>query len=177
MPFLVSYHQKQFMKKRFFVSLLATIPIISFAQHRGKGVYAELGGQSIVLSVNYDTRLLQSNKGFGMRAGVGTVFDPYSFGFTVPVGLNYLLGKDRNFLELGVGATYVHFQDKNQDSWFNFRKENFVATNTWVGYRYQPPQKGVTFRAGICPFFTDLNLPPVASSSIWAGVSFGCSLR
>ena len=165
------------MNKLKFISLLILVPLLSPGQRPVKSVYGELGGPGIFLSANYDTRLANSNKGLGVRAGVGTIFDQYSLGFTLPVGLNYLLGKEKNFLELGVGASYIHFIAKNQDGWFNFKKENFVATYGWIGYRYQPPKNGFTFRAGLCPFFNDINFPNIAGSFMYAGLSFGYSFQ
>ena len=90
------------MNKLKFISLLILVPLLSPGQRPVKSVYGELGGPGIFLSANYDTRLANSNKGLGVRAGVGTIFDQYSLSFTLPVGLNYLLGKEKNFLELGL---------------------------------------------------------------------------
>lgn len=165
------------MKPLYLITILAIIPLLSKAQKATKTVYAELGGPGF-LSANYDARLLRSNKGLGFRVGVGTVFDSYTAGITIPVGINYLVGKEKNFLELGLGASYVHLPSVNQDQPFNFPKESFIAPYGWIGYRYQPIQKGFTFRAGVCPFFRDLNIPKVVlSENIFAGLSFGYSFQ
>ena len=63
-----------------------------------------------------------------------------------------IAGYDKDFLELGLGASYMHLRNVNQDQPFNFRKEFFLlrmagsATDT-------NPSKGFIFRVGICAFF------------------------
>ncbi len=164
------------MKQSYFIGVLIIVPIFSIAQHAAKNVYLELGGPGGFISANYDTRVSKSDKGLGIRAGVGSIFDFYTIGYTLPVGLNYLVGKRKNFLELGLGVTYVHLPSVNQDQPFNFKKESFFAEYGWVGYKYQPLQKGFTFRAGLCQFFNDLNIPAILGvPSLYAGLSFGYS--
>jgi hypothetical protein len=92
-----------------------------------RSLYAELGGSGGFLSVNYDTRLTKSNKGWGIRFGFGAITDLNSVGFTVPFGLNYLAGERAHFFEMGVGATYFSFGERNQDSWFSFQNLKFLA--------------------------------------------------
>ncbi|WP_017257377.1 hypothetical protein [Pedobacter arcticus] len=73
-------------------------------------------GDGLFFSINYDTRFKTSNKGLGLRAGVGILF-----GAALPVSINYLIGNSnkRSFLELGAGGT-VYFKYKS----FNFFDEN-----------------------------------------------------
>lgn len=138
-------------------------------------LYAEVGGPGGFLSFNYDTRLTKSYTGLGIRAGVGILFDPYSVGFTVPVALNYLTGEGAHHLELSGGASFFHFKEKNQDGWFNFSEENFVAPFVWVGYRYQPVQNKFVFRAGFTQF-TKSGMPLVLRLPV-PSLSFGYSLQ
>ena len=132
---------------------LPTIEPIKPSTSSAKAVFAELGGTGGFLSINYDTRLTNSNKGWGLRVGVGTITDLNSFGLTVPFGLNYLSGERSHFFEMALGVTYFSFSEQNQDSWFSFRNLKFLAPYLWVGYRYQPNDKRFFFRGGFNQFF------------------------
>jgi hypothetical protein len=123
------------------------------AQQPANALFAELGGSGGFLSLNYDTRLTKSNRGWGIRVGVGTINDLNSFGFTMPFAFNYLSGERNHFFEAALGATFFHLGEKNQDTWFSFEKENLLAPCFWLGYRYQSLEKRFVFRAGINQFF------------------------
>ena len=140
-----------------------------------KAVFAELGGTGGFLSINYDTRLTNSNKGWGLRVGAGTITDLNSFGFTLPFGLNYLAGAKSHFFETALGTTYFSFSTQNQDSWFSFRNLKFLAPYLWVGYRYQPNDKRFFFRGGFNQFFASGLSGFVAYP--FPGFSFGYSFR
>lgn len=140
-----------------------------------KALFAELGGPGGFLSFNYDMRFSKSYKGLGIRAGAGLLFDFYNVGYSLPVAVNYLAGKRAHFLEVSAGASFVHFNGTNQDSWFSFPEENFVSPFIWAGYRYQPDYKKFVFRVGFTKFlsekeqdFMELPLP---------SLSFGYSIR
>ena len=149
------------------------MPIFSVAQQPTKNVYLELGGPGFI-SANYDARLSKSNNGLGVRAGVGVISDLQASGFTLPVGLNYLVGKRKNFLEIGTGVSFVYLPIINQDQPFNFPGEKFLVAYGWLGYKFQPPDKGFTFRAGLCQYFRDLNLPTILGvPSLYPALSFG----
>jgi hypothetical protein len=68
-----------FMKLRllFFTLFTAACLTISaqdkeaYAGTRAQSVFGELGGNGLLFSVNYDTRFSRSDKGLGMRAGLG----------------------------------------------------------------------------------------------------------
>ena len=65
-------------------------------------------------------RFSQNEDGFGGRIGVGGFSLSDGFGsrasiFTIPVGLNYLLGKDgKNYFEIGAGFTYLGGSSKDE---------------------------------------------------------------
>ena len=82
-------------------------------QQAAKSVFAELLGPGLA-SINYDMRLQPGESGIGFRAGIGglpvnTVYDDGTNTYTerrsvitIPLGLNYLLGKnDKHYFELG----------------------------------------------------------------------------
>ena len=139
-------------------------PSIS-AQTAAKSVFVELGGPGIA-SFNFDTRFSKSEKGLGGRIGIGG-WKVEDEGFlTVPVGINYLLGKDnKNYFEIGAGFTYVHTSENYDDE-----ESTFDGTfgHLTFGYRLQPANGGFTFRAAIVPVFGQGDFIPY-----YAGISFG----
>lgn len=146
------------------------------AQEAAKSVFFELGGPGLA-SVNYDMRFNKTQDGLGFRVGVGgfSVRSDFSDGsrdrtslITVPVGINYLIGKDtKHYFEVGAGATYINakytsdFEDDNDAFRESFGHLTF-------GYRLQPQTKGFTFRAAITPVFGKGFFIPY-----YAGISFG----
>ena len=149
------------MRKILLASILfATISLGASAQG-AKSVYFELGGPGLA-SFNFDTRFGPKEDGFGGRIGVGGFkLDEVGVLF-IPIGVNYLLGKDgRNYFELGGGVTPVLGDDS---------EGNFSSTFGWInfGYRMQPAAGGFTFRAFITPVFGDGFFIPY-----YGGVSFG----
>ena len=137
-----------FMKKIF---LLAAITFylaeFSHAQSGAKSVYAELGGPGLA-SINFDTRFSKKEDGIGGRIGIGGFNVDGSGVVFVPIGVNYIVGKDgRSYFELGAGITPVFGTGDAGD--------NFSETfgHILLGYRMQPKEGGFTFRAFICPVF------------------------
>lgn len=165
------------MRKTFILVLIFMVTVPSlFAQKATKAAYVELGGAGIA-SINYDMRIMKKNDGLGFRVGIGgfSVNDG-SYKTTalfVPVGLNYLLGKDnKHFFELGAGATFVSLKEKNtfNDPYYQNKNDKFNSTfgHLYFGYRVQPEDGGFLFRAGLTPIFGKGYFIPY-----WAGVSFG----
>lgn len=107
-------------------------------------VYVELGGPGIIYSFNYDRRFNKTDKGLGMRAGFGAIFAGGEGGFTLPVGINYLAGRQGNYFELGGGASVVTTEDV-------FEGAGVYGFLT-AGYRRQAyKKKGVTWRVNFNP--------------------------
>lgn len=132
------------------------------AQSAAKSVFFELGGPGLA-SFNYDMRFQHKEDGLGFRVGFGGFSVENSSLLFVPVGVNYLLGKDgRNYFEVGGGITAVSAKN-NSDETFGttFGHLNF-------GYRLQPSNGGFLFRAGIVPIFNKDGFIPY-----YAGISFG----
>lgn len=166
------------MKKILLISAcLLFISVIANAQSAAKAVYAELGGAGIA-SINYDMRLQQKNDGLGFRVGVGGFSIKFDDGnnnsersglLTVPLELNYLLGKDdKHFFEFGAGATFVSISNKSSN--VDISNDQFSSTfgHLYLGYRLQPAEGGFVFRAGITPVFGKGYFIPY-----YAGISFG----
>jgi hypothetical protein len=150
------------MKKLIVLSVLA-ICISNMAKSQA-AMYFELGGPGLA-SFNFDTRFTGRNDGIGGRIGVGGFSIDDEGAIFVPVGLNYLFGKDtKHFFEIGAGFTYVDYSsDITDDGLFqtSFGHLSF-------GYRMQPRTNGFLFRAAIVPVFNKSGFLPY-----FAGVSFG----
>lgn len=119
-----------------------------------------------------DTRFTKTEGGIGGRVGFGGFSvgdgngDRVGLVF-IPIGVNYLLGKDnRNYFEIGGGATPVIGTAKSSTG------DNGSFTSTFghilFGYRMQPADGGFTFRAFISPVFGKGGFIPY-----YGGVSFG----
>jgi len=153
------------MKKFFLAALLYFAANSALHAQAAKSAYVEIGGPGLA-SINFDTRFSNREDGLGGRIGVGG-FGAENVGLlTVPVGLNYLIGKDnRNYFEVGAGFTYVHLSDNT----FN-EKETFDGSfgHLTFGYRLQPANGGFTFRAAVVPIFGQGGFVPY-----YGGISFG----
>jgi hypothetical protein len=147
----------------------------SVLNRSSKAVFLEIGGPGIFFSANYDTRFAPKPDGFGARLGLGYIYADNADFITVPVQINYLLGKRNSFLELGLGGTFLSFNNKNTSSSFSFvnnAKHNAIVLGTsTIGYRYQPVKGGFNFRAGVNPLFDS------STFVLFAGLSFGYCFR
>jgi len=141
------------------------------AQVAAQNVFVEIGGPGLLLSANYDTRLTAQRGGIGIRAGLGYLsVDDVSL-LTVPLQLNYLLGQDKQYFEVGLGGTYVNLTASSDNFLFGNAPGQFIGTATF-GYRYQPLNSGFSFRANIDPVFDAHNFYP-----FWFGLSFGYTIK
>jgi hypothetical protein len=140
------------------------------AQSAAKAVYAELGGPGIA-SANFDIRFSKKEDGLGGRIGIGGFslsdnYDGHVGILTVPVGLNYLIGKDRkNYFEIGAGFTYIGVSSRD-----NVSSDNFSSSfgNLTFGYRLAPERGGFFFKAEITPVFGSGFFIPY-----YGGIGFG----
>ncbi|MBL0356816.1 MAG: hypothetical protein IPP72_07925 [Chitinophagaceae bacterium] len=136
---------------------------------QSKSIYFEAGGPGVA-SVNYDMRFQKTEGGFGGRIGVGgfSLSDGGSKTgiLLLPIGVNYLLGKDeRNYFEIGGGITPVFVTNKDWNGSGNF---SGTVGHLNIGYRLQPKNSGILFRAGLVPIFGKNGFIPY-----YAGLSFG----
>lgn len=150
------------MKFLFTTVLILCCSLTFLRAQSAKSVFAELGGPGLA-SVNYDTRFTGKEDGIGGRIGVGGFSTSAGGLVTIPLAINYLLGKDqRNYFEVGAGYTPV-FISGDEEGMFtgSFGHLHF-------GYRLQPADGGFTFRAGITPVFGNGGFIPY-----YASISFG----
>ena len=168
--------------------------ILLFAFNKGftqtsKAVFAELGGIGLPYSFSFDTRLKpNTNSGIGIRAGLGGFALEDEKMLTVPVQLNWLLGTGRNFFEVGVGATFVHYDGYSYGSDYvcdatgcfptgkryagdfvlPISTVNSIMGTMSFGYRRQPAGAGFTWKAALTPLFNDNGFWP-----LFAGIGVG----
>lgn len=128
-------------------------------------IYLEVLGSGAVYSVNFDTRLTKNENGIGVRIGAGGAGADGSSYFAVPFQLNYLLGENGKYLELGAGGTYFNVND---DFFFDNENESTVLANLVVAFRSQPfGKKGITWRVAFTPFIGSGGFYP------WGGAGIG----
>jgi hypothetical protein len=117
-----------------------------------QAAYFLLGGSGPILSVHYDRRFQNRVNGAGFAIGLGFYGEEGASIFSVPVSLNYLIGRSTHFFEVAGGATLVtanvndFFYDENTN-------ESGLIFHLNAGYRYQPTRGGFFFRGGFSPLF------------------------
>ncbi|MFP5081961.1 hypothetical protein [Pedobacter sp. JCM 36344] len=154
------------------ISILSSLTCLKLnAQEikRAQNVFIELGGQGLIFTANYDSRFGNRRDGLGGRAGIGYFAVNGDKITTIPLSLNYLLGKGNKFFEIGLGATIatvnIQFGD---DFLFEDGSSNGVLGTMSFAYRVQPIDSGFSFRAGITPIFNKDNFIPY-----FGGISLG----
>lgn len=138
---------------------------------RPQSVFFEVFGTGVGYSVNYDTRFQKTANGLGGRAGASYFKSDGLSVFTLPIGLNYLLGKNGNYFEVGAGATFLSVSvegDKDSDFLFLDGEASDVFGTLVFGYRKEPVDGGFAFRAGVSPVFGGGDFIPW-----WPYVGFG----
>lgn len=127
-----------------------------------KNITIELAGSHILWGLNYDMRFERGrNDGFGFKVGVGGAqvnleSEDTSLGATylsIPVEVNYILGKRRSGLVTGLGLLTGHGKLKGQspDDNFNFGGTGILSAYANIGYRLQPLNSGFTFQVNVNP--------------------------
>lgn len=132
---------------------------------RAMSVFAEAGGAGLnILSFNFDTRFNKTPDGLGGRIG----FSYLTLGgvslTTVPLSVNYLLGKNSKYFEIGIGATaafasadrtttkYLFDGSEKEEEKSLFKASRLTGTLT-IGYRKQPVDGGFMYGLGFTPIF------------------------
>nr|WP_294948751.1 hypothetical protein [uncultured Mucilaginibacter sp.] len=159
-----------------------------YANKKARSVYFEALGPGLAYSFNYDTRFKNRQDGLGGRAGISYFASSGDKLFTVPVVINYLLGKEGHYFEIGAGATFYHVNSDGFTDLFGYdnyeytlypdgsyqapqrNSETGVYGSLNFGYRYQPVSGGFSFRGGFSPVFSSHDFIPY-----WPYLSFGYS--
>lgn len=137
---------------------------------RAQSIYFELLGPGITYAFSYDTRFQNTLNGLGGRAGAGYIAVDGNSVFTAPFMLNYLLGKEGKYMEMGIGASYISFSSSESadERGVMFVDESQIFGTMVFGYRSQPVDGGFMFRTGVSPIFGRGNFIPY-----WFYISFG----
>lgn len=133
---------------------------------KNHSAYIELLGNGLVYSLNYEYRFPAQEKKWGAKLGIAPLG---KIMYTIVQG-NYLIGKEKHFFELGLGATVL-------TGFGSEAGNNQIAPSGALQYRYQG-EKGFLFRIGVAPTFLKVD-PDDAYSSlarifwVWPGASVG----
>lgn len=148
-------------------------------------IYGDIGGPGGIISINYDRRFT-GEKGLGFRAGLGAILlsrpvsdiltetKPH---LTFPLELNYLMGTEGHYFELGAGMTFlgnmssaptVTEKDESTPVAATPARAEDMIWHATLGYRYQPLKRGFTSRIFLSPVKT-----PNSSVFLYGGISFG----
>lgn len=160
------------------------VPSSGQGRHYDRGIYGELLGPSGGLGVNYDARFRKgAETGWGWRAGLGLGYASSSnlvalkfaddkietynrmYQVTVPLGINYLVGKGNSKFETGAGISFINAIYTSKSGAKTVSEYGFTPFIS-LGYRLVT-NRGFMLRAGVLPTFdtnaSDLNLIPYIS--------------
>jgi hypothetical protein len=148
-----------------------------------KAIFVEFLGNGIGISANYDMRLKRgAQDGFGFRTGIGGQnFSGANEGgqtasigiLTLPLSVNYLIGKKRNAFEAGLGVTPIYSNaavENNNRTIYDRGLSSSGFLN--LGYRFQPLNNGFVFRFNWAPAFNSTGFSPS-----WVGISAGYGFK
>lgn len=137
-----------------------------FSQVKAKSYYLQIGGAGLAISANYDTRFNAERNGWGYTVGIGGFAAEGNSVITIPFQVNYLIGEHSSMLQVGGGATFLRSTGNNKGKTWIFDKiTGFVATGSF-GYRYQPEQKGLSFKVEFVPILYDEGIIPAGGISV-----------
>lgn len=167
------------------MTLFAVMTLTMFAQTK-KYVSLELAGSNGLGGISYDSRLKSNSKfGYKIRLGYGYeyhdgvrhwYFSPIKAylpenkrinnSFTLPFNMYYLFGKEKNYLETGLGICtfYADYNNYNEAGlgYFTFGRvayrhesvNNKLAFSLGLDLPFRTPGSGINFSLGIVPSFT-----------------------
>ena len=136
-------------------------------------IYGEEGGPCWGISANWDARLKKDSP-WGYQVGLGWAgqwdnmmgIHTHTMYYGLTTGMNYLIGKRKSRLELGLGnqlrlissKLVVAYMDKESD--ISIKSENKTQVRDFlymnVGYRYTSTH-GFQFRCGVTPMVNITN--------------------
>lgn len=171
-----------------------------------RNISIEVLGVDNLVGINFDSRLW-GNRGWGYRVGVGythgsqngyfvenkssilTLYpgDSRLNGVCLPLEVNYLVGKKRNKLEIGLGGNLGLYHEKYEYTMPTSTAGEYVTRHERdnrfgyflygnVGYRFQPV-KGFVFRIGITPSFNFGDRHSIDRHWLYPYVGFGYSFH
>lgn len=143
--------------------IICMVPVIGRAQENidlkesaKNSLLLTFGGAGIYTSVIYERKLYQINNiRSGVRAGIGlSPFALTSFeDFNIPVGIYALYGKNKHHIDLSFSLSNYFINQYNFTTETD-SKEYKVLLIPSLAWRYQKPEGGVIFKAGISPIIS-----------------------
>ncbi len=120
---------------------------------RNNALSFELGKTGLIYNISFDHRYLRNKKGqMGLRILAGSNFGKYFNAFTVGGGIYFLFGRNKDFFEMDLAATYLKYERISNDQrgvilvYPNHSfSENYMPLS--LGYRKELRKK--LFRIGI----------------------------
>jgi len=145
-----------------------------------KQFYTELGGPGVIMSINFDTRFDSNNKlGLGCRIGAGFYISDFERNghyetrtvYSIPVGINYILGKSSSPASLEVGGGVSLLTRKVALFYYDVEEKGNIIGHLNIMFRVTPVGGGMAFRIGFTPIIgTSGDLFPMGA--IGFGYSF-----
>jgi hypothetical protein len=162
--------------KHLAVVVIVLTNISTFSQSKYKnGVFLELAGNGGSYSINYERQLYNSIAG---RVGFTYLGNDLLF----PISIGKAFGAGTHHFEINLGFTFYHYsvpvQYKNGiQQQLSFDWFNSLYLTSFVGYRYQKPDKRFFYRCGFSPLWRFYNSDPDSNTLYqfipWGGMSAG----
>ena len=148
------------------ISLLLLFTMISKSySQRQKFVFLEGLGSGALVNANFDMRFrADSRDGLGFKVGIGSsgiYLDEQIL--TIPLGINYIIGKNKNGLLLGANTVFAASPIDVK------KKVNTIMPSLEIGYRFRPIEKGFAFQVTYNPKFNTVD----GFKPLWFGVGLG----
>lgn len=147
------------------VMILCITKNIYGQERKTSSIYLEIGGNSLVYSLNYE-RLVSDD--LGLRAGLmGFALATGSEGVLalgIPITGSYFIGKGNHRLEVGAGFLYLSGEIGAGRVSGNVTG---VSPTGIIGYRYHPNNGKTLFKVGFTPIYIGETFLP------WGGLSIG----
>lgn len=156
------------MAKSFVTTLLLCIILISSVKSQSEpknALYFEFLGNGGLYSINYERQLYKSKdvwpfgsktlKLYG-RGGLSAVAYSNLWGGTFPIECSVAFGKNKNYIESGIGCTFTYL---------SFSGFDHPIIPVRIGYRLEIGE--YLFRLGLTPYFDQVTFNP------WLGLSIG----
>ena len=133
---------------------------------KGNVFYSELGGPGVLFSIHFDGRFKSGERlGWGYRVGAGFAvgqfdgnYNDYGYYdsttrsyYSIPVGINYVLGKKNSANTLEVGGSVTFLTRKATLFYYDVETPGHFIGNFTFMYRRAPINGGFLFRVGFTP--------------------------
>lgn len=133
----------------------------SVARSRSFILYGEVGGPAVsLLSLHAEATLYRFDTGspplslcHTIRASVGSTIAPFTQ-FAFPVSAKILFFRSSSHLEVGLGTTFLLPEIQSETAYLFEDLGTRPIYHLIVGYRYEPPRGGFTFRLAYTPYYT-----------------------